>query len=73
MNKFIKYSKFNVFSERLAFMYLLTHIPPFTQQVRETKNGWVSPEDWALVKIHETELQNLIVESEKAAQITFEQ
>ena len=56
---------------RLAFMYLLTHIPPFTQQVRETKNGWVSPEDWALVKIHETELQNLIVESEKAAQITF--
>lgn len=58
---------------RLAFMYLLTHIPPFTQQVRETKNGWVSPEDWALVKIHETELQNLIVESEKAAQITFEQ
>lgn len=57
---------------RLAFMYLLTHIPPFTQQVRETKNGWVSPEDWALVKIHETELQNLIIECEKTAQITFE-
>ena len=56
---------------RLAFMYLLTYIPPFTQQVRETKNGWVAPEDWALVKIHETELQNLIIECEKAAQIVF--
>lgn len=57
---------------RLAFMYLLTYIPPFTQEVRETKNGWISPEDWGLVKIHETELQNLIIECEKAAQITFE-
>ena len=57
---------------RLAFMYLLTYIPPFTQQVRETKNGWVSPENWGVVKIHETELQNLIIECEKTAQITFE-
>lgn len=57
---------------RLAFMYLLTYIPPFTQQVRKTKKGWVSPENWGVVKIHETELQNLIIESEKAAKITFE-
>lgn len=57
---------------RSAFMYLLTYIPPFTQQVRETENGWVAPEDWALVKLHETEFQNLIIECEKAAQITFE-
>lgn len=57
---------------RAAFMYLLTYIPPFTQQVRETENGWVAPEDWVLVKLHETEFQNLIIECEKAAQITFE-
>lgn len=57
---------------RLAFMYLLTHIPPFTQEVRKTKHGWVSIEDWGIVKIHETKLQNLIIECEKSAQITFE-
>lgn len=56
---------------RLAFMYLLTYIPPFSKEVRNTKNGWISPEVWAIVKIHETELQNLIIECEKIAKISF--
>lgn len=56
---------------RLAFMYLLTYIPPFSKEVRNTKNGWISPEVWAIVKIHKTELQNLIIECEKVAKISF--
>lgn len=56
---------------RLAFMYLLTYIPPFSKEVRNTKNGWVTPENWAIVKIHETKLQNSIIECEKVAKISF--
>jgi len=27
-------------------LYLLTHIPPWEEQVRQTKDGWVSAEKW---------------------------
>lgn len=27
-------------------IYLLSYIEPFCQEVRHTKNGWVSPGDW---------------------------
>lgn len=39
---------------KAAMVYLLTYITPYSQQVRNTENGWVSPYDWCLEVLRET-------------------
>ena len=29
-------------------MYLLTHVAPFSAEVRNTPSGWVAPEEWVV-------------------------
>lgn len=35
------------FSHGVA-LYLLTNIPPYDAEVRQTKNGWISPDNWVI-------------------------
>ena len=32
-----------------AALYLITKLPPYTEEVRQTKDGWIAPDDWVII------------------------
>lgn len=43
-----KWEENNISFEHGVSLYLLTYLRPWSEEVRETKNGWVDPSDWVI-------------------------
>ena len=57
---------------RAAFIYLLSYVEQYRDEVRETKNGWVDPLEWCLKQMDEnSEIYKLVLQCEHQANIQF--
>ena len=55
---------------RAAFIYLLTYVERYRDEVRETKNGWVDPTEWCKKQMNEnSEIYKLVLQCEQQANI----
>lgn len=43
-----KWERANIPFKYGVAVYLLTHIPPYSNEVRQTKSGWVDPGQWVI-------------------------
>ena len=46
----------NISFNKGSMVYLLSKIPPYSSEVRDTVNGWVSVEDWFVKMINKPEI-----------------
>ena len=53
---------------RAAFIYLLTYVKPYNNEVREIENGWIDPTEWCKKQIDEnSEIYQLTLQCERQA------
>ena len=55
---------------RAAFIYLLTYVQPYNNEVRKTKNGWIDPTEWCKKQMNEnSEIYKLVLQCEQQANV----
>lgn len=58
------------YAHRAAFIYLLTYVQPYNNEVRKTKNGWIDPTEWCKTQMDEnSEIYKLVLQCEQQANV----